>query len=349
MNYKNLFPAILLFTSVSSCNNNSTEAEKKEIVATDSIKANPRHISILADEALSLIDSNSAIEVIAEGFKWSEGPVYISDSNYLIFSDVPANKIYKWKEGSPTSVFLEPSGYTGTVPKEKEPGSNGLTLDKKGKLILCQQGNRQIARMKSSLNDPKPQFETIVSNYKGKKFNSPNDLVYAANGNLYFTDPPYGLAQGVKDSTKEIPFQGVYCIRPDGKLLLITDKITYPNGIALSPDNKILYVSNSDNDNKEWTKFELNKEGMPVHDSVFYRVSAEEGKIPGSPDGMKVDAKGYIFATGPGGVWIFNPAGKLIARIYTGELTANCFLDPSGRMLYMTCNSKVMRVKLKPA
>ncbi len=350
MDCKNFFPAMVLCIALSACNNNnSTTTANKEAAPADTVKKDPRHISILSDEGLNLIDSTASIEVIAEGFKWSEGPVYINDSDYLIFSDVPANKIFKWKEGKGTSLYLEPSGYTGTIPKEKEPGSNGLVVDKNKKLVLCQQGNRQIGRMKSTLTDPRPVFETIVSNYKGKKFNSPNDLVYAANGDLYFTDPPYGLKDGIKDSTKELPFQGVYCVKPGGKLLLISDKISYPNGIALSPDNKILYISNSDNDNKEWIRFDLNNDGLPVKDSLFYRVSAEEGKVPGSPDGMKVNAKGYIFATGPGGIWIFNPGGKVIARIYTGQLTSNCFLDQVHNILYMTCNSMVMRVKLKPA
>jgi gluconolactonase len=205
-----------------------------------------------------------------------------------------------------------------------------------------------MGRMKSSLNDPKPVFETIVSSYNGKKFNSPNDAVYAANGNLYFTDPPYGLEKGIKDSTKEIPFQGVFLVKPGGKAILVTDKVSYPNGIALSPDNKILYISNSDSENKEWMKYELNDQGLIARESLFYRVSAEEGKMPGGPDGMKVNARGYIFATGPGGIWLFNPAGKVLGRIYTGELTANCYIDQVHNMLYMTCKSYVMRVKLKP-
>ena len=340
---------VICIAVTAACNNPSAGTEKKDSVASAPVvNETPRHISILDAEGLNLLDSTATIEVIADGYKWSEGPVYISDSDYLLFSDVPANRIYKWKQGKGASLYLEPSGYTGTVPKAKEPGSNGLVIDKKGKLVLCQQGNRQIGRMKSSLNDPKADFETIVSSYQGKKFNSPNDAVFAANGNLYFTDPPYGLEQGIKDSTKEIPFQGIYLVKPGGKALLFTDKISYPNGIALSPDNKILYISNSDNDNKEWTKFELNAEGLIAKQSVFYHVSAEEGKLPGSPDGMKVNAKGYIFASGPGGIWLFNPAGKVLARIYTGELTSNCFIDQVHNMLYMTCKSFVMRVKLKP-
>src|SRR5450432_170090 len=349
MRNKILFPLFLIVTAVAACNNNTTATEKKDSVAsvatiTDSL----RHISILDTEALNLLDSSAAIEIIAEGYKWTEGPVYVSDSDYLLFSDVPANRIYKWKQGNGASIYLEPSGYTGTIPKEKEPGSNGLVIDKKGGLVLCQQGNRQMARMKSPLNNPKPQFETIASSYERKKFNSPNDAVYASNGNLYFTDPPYGLEKGIKDSTKEIPFQGIYLVKPGGKALLVSDKVSYPNGIALSPDNKILYISNSDNDNKEWLKYELNGEGLIAKESVFYHVSAEEGKLAGNPDGMKVNARGYIFASGPGGIWLFNPSGKVLARIYTGELTSNCYIDQVHNMLYMTCKSYVMRVKLKP-
>jgi gluconolactonase len=346
MKNNNLLPIIMGIIIIAGCNN-TPSSKKKAAASAETILDTSRHISILDREALHIIDSSAAIEIIAAGFKWSEGPVYISNGDYLLFSDVPANRIHKWKEGKGTSVFLEPSGYTGTVPKEKEPGSNGLVIDKNGHLVLCQQGNRQMARMRSSLDDPKPQFETIASSYEGKKFNSPNDAVFAANGNLYFTDPPYGLKNGIKDSTKELSFQGVFCVKPDGKVKLVTDKVSYPNGIALSPDNKFLFISNSDNDNKEWLKFELNEDGLAVKESLFYRVSAEDGKIKGNPDGMKINNGGYIFATGPGGIWIFNPAGKVIARIYTGQLTSNCFLDPSQKTLYMTCNSYVMRLKLK--
>jgi gluconolactonase len=342
-----LFASLICVVAFSACNNNA-DTEKKEVAApAGPVKDSTRHIQIMDAEALGIIDSTADIEIISKGYKWSEGPVYNSDSDYLLFSDVPANKIYKWKEGNGTSLYLEPSGYTGTVPRNKEPGSNGLVIDKNGRLVLCQQGNRQIGRMKTSLSDPKPQFEVITSSYNGKKFNSPNDVVYAKNGNLYFTDPPYGLEKGVKDSTKELPFQGVFLVKPGGKSQLVTDKVSYPNGIALSPDDKYLYISNSDTDNKEWTRYELNKDGLIAKDTVFYRVSAEEGKMPGGPDGMKTDAKGYIYATGPGGIWVFNPAGKVIARIYTGQLTSNCFLDQHHNMLYMTCNSLVMRVKLK--
>jgi gluconolactonase len=350
MKHKNLLWLVFFIVLTAACNNPSAGTEKKDsLVGAPAVRESPKHISILDAEALNLLDSAAAIEVIAEGYKWTEGPVYITDSDYLLFSDVPNNRIHKWKQGKGANIYLQPSGYTGTVPKEKEPGSNGLVIDKAGRLVLCQQGNRQIGRMKSSLNDPRPVFETIVSNYQGKKFNSPNDAVYAANGNLYFTDPPYGLEKGIKDSSKEIPFQGIFLVKAgSNKAILFSDKVSYPNGIALSPDNKILYISNSDNDNKEWTKYELNDQGLIARESVFYHLSSEEGKLPGSPDGMKVNSRGYIFASGPGGIWLFNPAGKVLARIYTGELTSNCYIDQVHHMLYMTCNSYVMRVKLKP-
>jgi gluconolactonase len=348
MKIKNLLFASCLVILMASCNSGVPASEKNDTVAASlPVNDTVRHISILDTEALKLMDTTATIEIIGTGFIWSEGPVFVNDGDYLLFSDVPANRVYKWKEGEGTSVFLTPSGYTGTIPKVKEPGSNGLVIDHHGKLVLCQQGNRQIARMKNSPKDPAPVFETIASSFDGKKFNSPNDAVYAANGNLYFTDPPYGLEHGMQDSTKEISFQGVYCVAPGGKVRLVTDKVSYPNGIALSPDNKYLFISNSDNENKEWLKYELDKEGMPVKESVFYRVSAEEGKLSGNPDGMKINEDGYIFASGPGGIWIFNSAAKVIARIYTGQQTSNCFLDKVHHTLYMTCKSYVMRLKLK--
>jgi gluconolactonase len=351
MKFNYLLPFIFVSAAISSCHHATVTEKKDSLVAVlqDTIKKVPRHIRILDTEALKLIDSSAAIEIIADGFNWAEGPVYVPDGDYLLFSDIPANRVLKWKEGKGVTVFLEPSGYTGALPRKGESGSNGLLINKKGELVLCQHGNRQVVRMKSSLNNPRPEFEPIAAAYQGKKLNSPNDAVYAKNGDLYFTDPPYGLVHGMKDSTKELSFQGVYCVKPGGQVTLVTDKISYPNGIALSPDNKYLYISNSDHDNKEWTRFELNGAGQVIKESLFYRVSPEEGTMAGNPDGMKINSTGYIFASGPGGIWVFNPSGKVIARIYTGELTSNCFLDQAHHMLYMTCNSYVMRLRLKPA
>jgi gluconolactonase len=347
MENKKLLVALFIMTGFQACNHLPSTEKKEDTSLVETIRDSVGYIRILDKEGSAVIDSSSVIEIIAAGYKWSEGPVYVKQGDYLLFSDVPANRVYKWTEGKGTTIFLEPSGYTGSVPKEKEPGSNGLVIDNNGKLVLCQQGNRQIARMKPAINEAGPEFESIASQYEGKKFNSPNDLVYAGNGNLYFTDPPYGLEQGIHDSSKELSYQGVFCVTPDGNVKLVTDKISYPNGIALSPDNQYLYIANSDNEHKEWIKIKLNKEGLEASDSLFYRVTEEEGKLTGNPDGMKINSKGYIFASGPGGIWIFNPAGKVIARIYTGQQTSNCSLDSSHNMLYMTCKSFVMRVRLK--
>lgn len=254
----------------------------------------------------------------------------------------------KWKEGVGISTFLHPSGYTGDSAKapKNEPGSNGLILDKNGRLVLCQHGDRRIARMTSPLSDPKPQFETIADRYQGKRFNSPNDAVYAPNGNLYLTDPPYGLEGGEKDPARELDIQGVYLVRPNGKVELVSSEHKWPNGIAVTPDGKYLLVGHSDPDNRAWIKHELNDQGLAASSSVFYKVPDSE-KAEGAPDGMKISKRGYLYASGPGGVWILNPAGKPVARIYTGQATSNTALSADEKTLYITCDDFFYRVRLK--
>lgn len=304
-------------------------------------------VEILDPEALAILDSAAKPEVIGEGFKWTEGPLYIAQGGYLIFSDIPGNKIYKWKDGQGTSVYLEPSGNTGPAGKAKEPGSNGLLLNAAGELVLCQHGDRRIAKMDAALSDPKPRFTTLADRYNGKRFNSPNDAVYHPNGDLYFTDPPYGLEKGIADTGKQLDFQGVYRLKPNGQLDVVTKELKYPNGIAVSPDGKLLYVASSDGANNVWMQYELDANGLAKSQRVFYEVHAYEGKNMGGPDGMKVSKRGYVFATGPGGVWLFNAGGKLLARIHTGHLTSNCALSSDERVLFMTCDDYVMRLQLK--
>ena len=219
-----------------------------------------------------------------------------------------------------------------------------MILDAADNLVLCQHGDRRMGRMTAPLNNPKPVFETIIDKYEGKRFNSPNDAVYDSQGNLYFTDPPYGLEGNMNDPTKEIDFQGVYRYSKDGQLSLIADKITRPNGIGFSPDEKTLYVASSDPDKAIWVAFELNEDGAVVNERLFYDGTGSEGK--GLPDGLKVDKKGNIWATGPGGVWVFNPAGKVLGKIKTGEATSNCAFDTDQKTLYMTCDDYLMRIKL---
>jgi gluconolactonase len=293
------------------------------------------------DPALdALVPPDARIEKLAEGFKWSEGPVWHGGA--LLFSDVPRNQILAWREGAGISVFLQPSGYTGATPRGGEPGSNGLTVDGAGQLVLCQHGDRRIARLEGD-----KKFGTVADKYDGKRFNSPNDVVVRKNGDVYFTDPPYGLVGHEKDPAKEIPWSGVYQRASDGKVELLTKELKFPNGLAFSPDEKTLYVSNSDPDRAIWMAFDVTASGGVSNGRVFFDATplAKAGK-KGLPDGMKVDAQGNLFATGPGGVLVFTAAGKHLGTIVTGEPTANCAFGEDGAVLYMTANDKLCRIRL---
>jgi len=298
----------------------------------------------LDDRINEVIKPGAYIEKIAEGYQWTEGPLWIEDGNYLLFSEIPTNTIYKWTEESGAEVYITPSGYTGTVPRTGESGSNGLILDGQGRLVLCQHGDRRMARMDSSLDKPKASFATIVGQFKGKRFNSPNDAIYDSKGNLYFTDPPYGLELNDKDPKKEIDFQGVYRLSNKGALTLLTDEMSRPNGLALSPDEQTLYIANSDPNKAIWNAYDINERGEISNERVFYDVTGKPGK--GLPDGMKIHPNGTIFATAAGGVWVFTPEGEVLGRIDSGEATSNCAFNSDYSILYMTCDDYVMRIKL---
>jgi gluconolactonase len=290
-----------------------------------------------------LVPRDATIEKLADGYDWSEGPVWVKKGGYLLFSDVPQNTVYQWKEGSPVRVFLKPSGYTGTTPRGGEPGSNGLNLDAQGRLILCQHGDRRVAR----LDDDGKSFVTLADRYQGKRFNSPNDSVYKSDGSLYFTDPPYGLLGLNKDPAKELDFNGVYRLATDGTVTLLTREMTFPNGIALSPDEKTLYVANSDPNQPIWMSFPVQADGTLGKGRVFFDASAlaKAGK-KGLPDGMKVDRAGNVFATGPGGVLVFDPDGTHLGTFDTGEATANCGWGDDGSSLFITADMFIGRVRL---
>ena len=293
----------------------------------------------------ALVAAAAKIEVLAEGHDWTEGPVWVPDGEYLLYSDIPPNSIFRWKEGEGAKLWLKPSGFTGTEARKGEPGSNGLTLDPDGRLILCQHGDRRVARLDAPLDNPAPRFVTLADRYEGKRFNSPNDLVYHPSGDLYFTDPPYGLEKNVDDPAKELPFQGVYRLGKDGKVTLLTKEMSRPNGIGLSPDGKTLYVANSDPKKAIWMAFELKEDGTLGRGRVLYDATRWVGKRPGLPDGMAVDAGGNLFATGPGGVLILSPAGKLLGRIDTTQATANCtFGGKDGSTLFMAADMYLLRV-----
>jgi gluconolactonase len=293
-----------------------------------------------------LIAPGAKMEVLAGGFDWTEGPLWIKDGGYLIFSVIPPNKIVKWKEGVGASIYLRPSGLTTGQDLRSEPGSNGLLLDPQGRLVLCQHGDRRVARMNAPLSAPKPDFATVVDKHDGKKLNSPNDAAYHSSGALYFTDPPYGLVKRMDDPTKEIPYQGVYRVGTDGAITLLTKEVTRPNGIAFSPDEKTLYVASSDPDKAVWHAYPVNADGTLGAGRIFADFTPQfRAKAKGLPDGLKVDVKGNLFATGPGGVLVFAPDGTHLGTLNTGQNTSNCAWGDDGSTLYITADQYLVRIR----
>ncbi len=300
------------------------------------------------DEALQeVIDTSAGIEVLAEGFTWSEGPVWVEEGQFLLFSDVPENKVYKWKEGMDTMVYLNPSGYTGEGSYSSEPGSNGLAIDTDGSLLLCQHGDRRVARMASGVDNPTSQFISLAESYNGKKFNSPNDLAVYKDGSVYFTDPPYGLPGRENSEIAELDFMGVYRAKSDGTVQLLTDALTRPNGIAFNPEYNLCFVNVSDPDNAVTMVYEVAEDGSFSAGSVFFNAGPLLSTGPGLPDGLRVHPSGTIFSTGPGGVLILSPEGKHLGTINTTQATANCAFNSDYSYLYMTADMYLLRVKLK--
>lgn len=298
------------------------------------------------DPALdNLIDPGAKIEVLASGFDWSEGPVWSKEAGCVWFSDVPRNHVLQWKEGEGLSVYLSPSGFTGVGPYSREPGSNGLAIDAQGRLVSCEHGDRRVSVLTKGGGK-----RTLADNFEGRRFNSPNDLCIDRNGNIYFTDPPYGLPGGPGDrENRELDFNGVYRISPDGQVTLLTREMTFPNGIALSPDETILYVSQSDGRAALWKAFPLRPDGTLGESRVLADVTpmARDRSLRGSPDGMKVDVHGNIWATGPGGVHVMTPEGKLLGRIETFMATGNCCFGDDGSTLYICADAFLLRVRTK--
>jgi gluconolactonase len=283
------------------------------------------------------------LEIIAEGFEWSEGPLWVEEQQMLLFSDVPENKVYKWTEASGAEVYLDPSGYTGTESRE---GSNGLLLDRRGRLVLCQHGDRRMARMDAPIDAPQSKFITLADQYSGKRFNSPNDAVYNKDGDLFFTDPPYGLPKGEEDPEKEIPFQGVYRISPTGQPLLLAGTMSRPNGVALSPDEQTIYIANSDPEKAIWMAYDFNDNGLLINGRLLFDATEQTATEKGLPDGLKVNKEGILFATGPGGVWILDPEGTPLGLVRTGEATSNCAFNADESVLYITADMYIMRLTL---
>jgi len=291
----------------------------------------------------ALIPPDTKIEKIADDLEWSEGPLWDAKNKVLLFSDIPRNVVMQWHADKGVSRFLERSGYTGAAPfTGREPGSNGLTFDPQGRLTLCQHGDRRVSRRE---NDGT--IVALATSYEGKRLNSPNDLVYDREGNLYFTDPPYGLPGTFKDPTKELPFQGVYRVARDGKITLVARDLEAPNGLAFTPDYKTLYVANSQSNAPIWKAYKVQADGSLDQGRQFAEASAYWKQGEGVPDGMKVDVHGNVFATGPGGVHVFTPDGQRLGRIITDVPTSNVGFGEDGSTLFITANHRVLRLRTR--
>jgi len=335
-----VFFALYAFTS---CTNSGKLKEAKQLPGYKTTGSIER-----LDAALdAVIDTEAKVEIIAEGFEWCEGPLWIEKQKMLLFSDVPRDTVYKWTEEKGKEVYLTPSGYTGTIPRGGEMGSNGLLLDNKGNLVLCQCGNRQMARMDAQLDNPSPKYISLAGKYKDKRFSSPNDATYNSAGELFLTDPPYGLkTKGDNDPEKEIPWNGVYKVKTNGDVVLLVDSIPRPNGIAFLQGEKQLIIACSDPQKPNWYIYDVTGDKL-VNGKIFYSTANERKGLKGLPDGLKINSKGIIFASGPGGIWIFNSEAKLLGKINLDESASNVALSADEKTIYITNDMQVLRVKMK--
>jgi gluconolactonase len=297
-------------------------------------------IERLTPEFDQLVPPNALIEKCAEGFNWSEGPVWFKDS--LVFSDVPENVIFQWKPGqTAATVFMKPSGMLTPHPGFQEQGSNGLGVDAQGRLLICQHGERRVARVEKDGSQT-----ALADRFEGKHFNSPNDLALRKNGDLYFTDPPYGLEKLNDSPIKELTWNGVYRIAADGKVSLVIKDLTFPNGIAFSPDEKTLYIAVSDPKHTNIMAYDVQADGSVANGREFFNAeAAKKPGLKGGCDGMKVDAHGNVWATGPGGVLVLSPQGKHLGTLLTGQQTGNCAWGDDGSTLYICADMFLCRVK----
>lgn len=322
------------------------------LLVTPAVAANPpwpaQPVSAVDPPMLQVVAADAGLEQLADGFSWSEGPVAEPDSGDILFSDVPQNKVYRWNEQQGLTVYLQPSGYSGLYPQNNlQQGANGLIFNADNKLVLAQHGDRRLALF-NGFDNGVPQYQTLVTEFNGKLLNSPNDLVQHSSGAYYFTDPPYGLAGGDKSTEKQQSINGVYRLNSKGELTLLADNLTRPNGLAFSPDEKWLYVANSDKNAAQWWRYAVNNDGSLAKGELFFDATAATQTASGLPDGLKVLPSGVLLATGPGGVWVISPQGQHLGTIQTGVAAANVALSADNRWLYITASSYLLRIKLQP-
>jgi gluconolactonase len=308
---------------------------------TASAESVPVTITSLDPRFDQLVPREAQLERIADGFTWVEGPVWDKQGGYLLFSDIPANAVYRWKPGESVSLFLKNSGYSGTTAfAGKEPGSNGLALDADGQLVLCRHGDREIGRLEAD-----GRIASLADRYDGHRINSPNDLVFKSDGSVYFTDPPFGLPK-VFDDPDKAPVQGVYRVAKDGTVTLLIDNIKAPNGIAFSPDERILYVSDVDPRRAAWLAYDVKPDGTVSNGRVFFDATRWRQDPFFGPDGLKVDRRGNLFGARPGGVSVIASDGTLLGMIETGQPTSNVAWGEDGKTLFITGGRSVYRLRV---
>ena len=337
---------IIFFFMLISCGQKSNERKLDSLESVQHSAANAFSLERLDPRIDDIIAPGVLPEILADSFNWSEGPVWLPEEQILIFSDVPDNSVYQWSESGGLKVYLNPSGYTDTLRRGGETGSNGLLRDPLGRLVLCQHGDRRMAMMDAPLNKPESKFITLADKWQGKRFNSPNDAVYNSKGELFFTDPAYGMEFRWDDPKREIDFTGVYRLNTDGVVILLTDTLLAPNGIGFSPDENKLYIASSGEDASLY-EYRIAEDGSLMEGKVFFDARELKKTSKGSPDGLVVREDGIIFASGPGGILIFTPEADHLGTILTGQATSNCTLDADGTYLYMTADMFLMRIRLK--
>lgn len=331
MRFLFLFCASLLLPAT------STDASPARFIELETV--------VFDDRFYRFIDSNSQIEILAEELEWAEGPVWVENLGAVLFSDVATDKIYRWDEISGLSVYLYPSGHAPDDLGLPWRGSNGLAIDKNGALVLAQQSNRTLARMSASLEDPAPDYEALATHYNGKSINSPNDLVVHRSGNIYFTDPPYGLAGFEESPDIELDFFGVFRLTENNVLSLVARDLEKPNGIALSADHSTLYVSNSEADRAQIVAIDLDRQGNPKSSRLFFDGRNLLADGPGSTDGMTMHPGNYLFVSIPNGLGILSPEGKLLGKVAIGQVT-NMALNSEGTQLFITTPKRLLRLRI---
>lgn len=315
-------------------------------VLAQPLPANP--VIALQPQMQQVVAADAVLQQLADGFSWSEGPVAEPQTGDILFSDVPTNTVYRWNETQGLTTYLKPSGYTGLHPQNnRQQGANGLIFNRDNQLVLAQHGDRRLALF-NGFTDSVPRYTTLVAQYKGKLFNSPNDLVQHSSGAYYFTDPPYGLTGGDSSAEKQLNVNGVYRLDNHGQLTLLLDNLARPNGLAFSPDEKWLYVANSDKNAAQWWRYAVLADGSLGSGELLLDATAQAQQQRGLPDGLKVLPSGILLATGPGGVWAISPAGEHLGTIQTGVAAANVALSNDNRWLYITATNYLLRIALQP-